>query len=145
MNITTTSPLYIIDKFFAEFITAASANWHQPSIMREVAFEQLMDELFFGNDEYRLHVEECLNGIAWDGMIIPDALIYERFEIKMAEICQISWADLKRAERTGYDAYIKWLSRRNPEVLRGHLEGMKEIGGDDYVFAMERVLKALIG
>lgn len=145
MNITTTSPLYIIDKFFAEFITAASANWHQPSIMREVAFEQLMDELFFGNDEYRLHVEECLDGIAWDGMVIPEALIYERFEIKMAEFCQISWADLKRAERAGYDAYIRWISRRNPEVLRGHLEGMKEIGGDDYVIAMERILKALIG
>ena len=145
MNITTTSPLCIIDKFFADFITSASAHWHEPSVMREVAFESLMDELFFGNDEYRLHVEECLNGIAWDGMIIPDTLIYERFEIKMAEICQISWADLKRAERTGYDAYIKWLSRRNPEVLRRHLEGMKEIGGDDYVFAMERVLKALIG
>lgn len=144
MNITTTSPLYIIDKYFADFITEASAHWHEPSVMREVAFEQLMDELFF-SDEYRLHVEECPNGIAWDGMIIPDALIYERFEIKMAEICQISWADLKRAERAGYDAYIKWLSRRNPEVLRGHLEGMKEIGGDEYVIAMERVLKALIG
>jgi hypothetical protein len=145
MNITTTSPLCIIDNFFAEFITAASANWHQPSVMREVAFEQLMDELFFGNDEYRLHVEECLDGIAWDGMVIPEALIYERFEIKMAEICQISWADLKRAERTGYDAYIKWIARRNPDILRGHLEGMKEIGGDDYVIAMERVLQALIG
>jgi len=144
MNATITSPLYIIDKFFADFITAASANWHQPSVMREVAFEQLMDELFF-NDETRLHVEEYPDGIVWDGMLIPDALIYERFETKMAEICQISWADLKRAERTGYDAYIRWIARRNPDILRGHLEGMKEIGGDEYVIAMERVLKALIG
>ena len=144
MNITTTSPLCIIDNFFAEFITAASANWHQPSVMREVAFEQLMDELFF-DDVYRLHVEEYPDGITWDGMLIPDALIYERFETKMAEICQISWEDLKQAERTGYDAYIRWIARRNPDILRGHLEGMKEIGGDEYVIAMERVLKALIG
>lgn len=143
MNATITSPLYIIDKFFADFITAASANWHQPSMMREVAFESLMDELFF-RDEYRQHMDEYPDGIVWDGMLIPDALIYERFEIKMAEFCQISWADLKRAERAGYDAYIKWIARRNPDILRGHLEGMKEIGGDEYVIEMERVLKALI-
>jgi hypothetical protein len=78
-------------------------------------------------------------------MLIPDALIYERFEIKMAEFFQISWADLEQAERTGYDAYIKWIARRSPAILRGHLEGMKEIDGDEYVIAMERVLNALIG
>ena len=144
MNATITSPLYIIDKYFADFITDARSHWYEPSVMREVAFEALMDELFFGIDEYRLHVEEYPDGITWDGMLIPDALIYERFETKMAEICQISWADLKRAERTGYNAYIRWISRRNPDVLRGYLAGMKEIGGDEYVDAMERVLKALI-
>ena len=144
MNATITSPLYIIDNFFADFITGATANWHQPSMMREVAFESLMDELFF-DDVYRLHVEEYSDGITWDGMLIPDALIYERFENKMAEICQISWTDLKRAERTGYDAYMRWLARRNPDILRRHLEGMKEIGNDEYVITMERILKALIG
>ena len=144
MNATITSPLYIIDKFFAEFINCASAHWHEPSVMREVAFEQLMDELFFG-DETRLHVEEYLGGIIWDGMLIPDALIYERFETKMAEFCQISWAELKRAECAGYDAYIKWIARRNPDILRGHLEAIKEIDKDAYIITMERVLKVLIG
>ena len=145
MNATITSPLYIIDSFFINFITLASAHWFQPSVMKDVAFDQLMDELFIDNDEYSQHVEEYPDGIVWDGMLIPDALIYERFEIKMAEFCQISWADLKRAERMGYDAYIKWIARRNPDILRRHLEGMKEIGGDEYIDAMERVLKALIG
>lgn len=145
MNATITSPLYIIDNFFVNFIICASAHWHEPSVMKEVAFDQLMDELFFGNDEYRLHVEEYTDGIVWDGMLIPDALILERFETKMAEFFQISWADLKQAECAGYDAYIRWIARRNPDILRGHLEGMKEVGGDDYIIAMERVLKALIG
>lgn len=144
MNATITSPLYIIDKFFAEFISLASAHWHEPSVMKEVAFDQLMDELFDDNGEYRSHVEEYLGGIIWDGMLIPDALIYKRFEVKIAEFCQISWADLKRAESAGYDAYIKWIARRNPAILRGYLEGIKEIDEDTYVITMERVLKALI-
>jgi hypothetical protein len=145
MNATITSPLYIIDNFFTNFISLARTHWHEPSAMKEVAFEQLMDELFIDNGEYRSHVDEYPGGITWDGMLIPDELIYERFEVKMAEFCQISWADLKRAEHTGYDAYIKWLSRRNPDLLRGHLDGMKEIGTAEYVIAMERVLQALIG
>lgn len=145
MNITTTSPLYIIDTFFGNFIFCASAHWHEPSVMKEVAFDLLMNELFVDNDEYRLHVEEYADGIIWDGMFIPDTLIYERFEIKMAEFCQISWAELKQAEYPSYDAYIKQFARRNPDILRGHLEGIKEIDKDEYVIAMERVLKALIG
>ena len=145
MNATITSPLYIIDNFFVNFIICASAHWHEPSVMKEVAFEQLMDELFVDNGKYRLHVEEYPDGIVWDGMLIPDALIYERFEVKMAEFFQISWADLKQAESTGYDAYIRWIARRNPAILQGHLEGIKEIDEDEYVIAMERVLKALIG
>lgn len=145
MNITTTSPLYIIDTFFSNFILCHNAHWHEPSVMKEVAFDQLMNELFDNNGEYRLHVAEYIGGIIWDGMLIPDTLIYKRFEVKMAEFCQISWADLKQVKYTSYDAYIKQIARRNSDILRGHLKNIKEIDEDGYIITIECVLKALIG